>query len=335
MNHFFHTLSNKIGAETLWLCGFLILVVLGFQSLTPTFLSTANLFSIAFQLPELGLLTLAMLIPITSGGFNLAIIAIANVSGLTLASFLAMNGGVDASVASFLIGIVLAIIVGALCGTLIGVVVSFLDVHPILASLAAMIFLRGIGEFITRGADISGFPTFVATIGHGSFLGVPIPLIIFIVAAFLWSLLLSHSRHGFTARMIGSNIVAATWSGLNTKRNLVLIYTLSGVMCSLAGILMLTRFNSVRIGHGDALLLITVLACFLGGVAPFGGFGRVLPVVIALISLQSLSSGLNLIGANQHLATAIWGLFLILVMISRSVGSNLALGYFKFRSRND
>jgi simple sugar transport system permease protein len=88
-------------------------------------------------------------------------------------------------------------------------------------------------------------------------------------------------------------------------------------MCAIAGILMLSRFNSVRVGHGEALLLVTVLACFLGGVDPFGGFGRVAPVVIALIVLQVLSSGLNLLGANQHLSTAVWGLFLVAVMILR------------------
>jgi simple sugar transport system permease protein len=117
--------------------------------------------------------------------------------------------------------------------------------------------------------------------------------------------------------MIGSNIKAANYSGIHTKRTLTLIYTLSGVMCAIAGILMLTRFNSVRVGHGEALLLVTVLACFLGGVDPFGGFGRVVPVVLALIILQVLSSGLNLLGANQHLSTAVWGLFLIAVMILR------------------
>jgi simple sugar transport system permease protein len=117
--------------------------------------------------------------------------------------------------------------------------------------------------------------------------------------------------------MIGSNIRAAEYSGLHVKRTLVLIYTLSGVMCAIAGVLMLARFNSVRVGHGEALLLVTVLACFLGGVDPFGGFGRVVPVVIALVVLQVLSSGLNLVGANQHLATAVWGLFLVGVMILR------------------
>jgi simple sugar transport system permease protein len=90
-------------------------------------------------------------------------------------------------------------------------------------------------------------------------------------------------------------------------------------MCALAGIVMLTRFNSVRVGHGEALLLVTVLACFLGGVDPFGGFGRVAPVFVSLLILQTLSSGLNLLGANQHLATAVWGLFLVAVMAARSV----------------
>ena len=81
---------------------------------------------------------------------------------------------------------------------------------------------------------------------------------------------------------------------------------------------MAARFNSVRVGHGEALLLVTVLAIFLGGIDPFGGHGKVAPVIIAILILQILSSGLNLVGANQHLATAVWGLFLIAVMILRS-----------------
>jgi simple sugar transport system permease protein len=132
--------------------------------------------------------------------------------------------------------------------------------------------------------------------------------------------MLKRSRHGFSVYMIGSNIEASEYSGLHTRRTLVTIYAVSGLICAVAGIVMAARFNSVRVGHGEALLLVTVLACFLGGIDPFGGFGRVLPVVIALIILQALSSGLNLIGANQHLSTAVWGLFLIAVMALRWVG---------------
>ncbi|MFM7445473.1 MAG: ABC transporter permease, partial [Tabrizicola sp.] len=174
-----------------------------------------------------------------------------------------------------------------------------------------------LGEFLTRGGDISGFPPFLSTLGHGTVFGIPVPLLLFLGCAVIWHLLLSRSRHGFAARMIGSNLRATEYAGVNARRTLVLIYTLSGLMCAIAGILMLSRFNSVRVGHGEALLLVTVLACFLGGVDPFGGFGRVAPVVLALIVLQVLASGLNLMEANQHLATAVWGLFLLAVMILR------------------
>ncbi len=312
-------LRAQIGADVFALVGFLALVVLIFAVLTPRFLTSANFGSMAFQLPELGLLTLAMLAPILSGGLNLAIIYTANISGLTLAWVLKANGGVDAPALAFLLGTVAALGVGATCGLVMGLVIAFTGAHPILVSLSMMIFLRGLGEFLTRGGDISGFPDYLRPIGHGLVSGVPVPLLIFGAAALVWHILLSRTRHGFAVYMIGSNIEAARYSGLNTRRTLALIYALSGVMCAVAGILMLTRFNSVRVGHGEALLLITVLACFLGGVDPFGGFGRVLPVVLALVILQVLSSGLNLLGANQHLSTAVWGLFLIGVMSLRHI----------------
>ncbi len=276
----------------------------------------------AFQLPELGLLTLAMLMPIISGGLNLAIIYTANISGLTLAWILNQNGGVDAGVSVFVLGSAAAVAVGALSGCVMGLVIAYLGAHPILVSLAMMIFLRGLGEFLTRGGDISGFPDFLHDIGHGFILGIPVPMVMFLIVALAWHVLLNRTRHGFSIFMVGSNVRAALYSGIHTKRTLTLIYTFSGAMCAIAGILMLTRFNSVRVGHGEALLLVTVLACFLGGVDPFGGFGRLAPVVLALGILLVLSLGLNLLGANQHLSTAVWGLFLIAVMILRWLAPN-------------
>jgi simple sugar transport system permease protein len=322
MKGLFARLDTELGSGVIGLVGFLLLVVTVFSLATPQFLTVANFGSMAFQLPELGLLTLAMLMPIISGGLNLAIIYTANISGLTLAWILNQNGGVDAGVPAFLLGSAAAVAVGALSGCIMGLVIAYVGAHPILVSLAMMIFLRGLGEFLTRGGDISGFPDFLHGIGHGFILGIPVPMVIFLIVALAWHVLLNRTRHGFSVFMVGSNVRAALYSGIHTKRTLTLIYTLSGAMCAIAGILMLTRFNSVRVGHGEALLLVTVLACFLGGVDPFGGFGRVAPVVLALGILQVLSSGLNLLGANQHLSTAVWGLFLIAVMILRWLAPN-------------
>jgi simple sugar transport system permease protein len=326
MTSLYSRLRNWIGGDVLGLLAFLTIVIIAFSISSPQFLTAANFGSVAFQLPTLGLLTLAMLIPIITGGLNLAITFTANISGLTLAWILHQNGGVDAGVGAFIFGCVAAIAVGSLAGLVMGLVIAYIGAHPILVSLAMMIFLRGLGEFLTRGGDISGFPEFIQPIGHGLVMGIPVPLLIFAAAALVWHILLSKSRHGFAVYMLGSNIEATRYSGIHTKRTLTLLYTLSGAMCAIAGILMMARFNSVRVGHGEALLLVTVLACFLGGVDPFGGFGKVLPVVLALVILQILSSGLNLIGANQHLSTAVWGLFLIAVMVMRWVWRRISLG---------
>ena len=306
-------------------------VVLLFSVTTGRFLSAETFTSIAFQLPDLGLLTLAMLMPLISGGFNLAITFSANISGLVLAWIVQAHGGADAGGAAFALGVTAALLSGAIIGSVMGVVIAYTGAHPILVSLSMMIFLRGVGEFLTRGGDISGFPPFVVQLGQGTLFGIPIPLLIFIACVAMWTILLKRTRLGFATYMIGSNSEATRYSGVDTHKAIMLIYTLSGVMCAIAGIVMLTRFNSVRVGHGESYLLITVLASFLGRVDPFGGFGRVIPVVISLVILQVIASGLNLLGTNQHLATALWGAILIVVMIVRYTWARLQVGSFMRR----
>jgi simple sugar transport system permease protein len=311
--------GHLIEGDVAGLLALLVVVVVLFGVTADGFLSASTFTSVAFQLPELGLLTLAMLMPIISGGFNLAITFTANLAGLAMAYVLQTQGGVDAGVVAFVLGVLAALATGAFVGWLMGTIIAYTGAHPILVSLSTMIFVRGLGEFLTRGGDISGVPGYVQAIGQGTVLGVPAPLLVFAAAVLLWSVVLSRSRLGFATRMIGSNIEATRFSGVPTRRSLTLIYTLSGLMCGIAGIVMLARFNSVRVGHGESYLLITVLACFLGRIDPFGGFGRVLPVAIALVILQVIASGLNQLGANQHLATALWGGFLLLIMIVRSL----------------
>ena len=311
------------GGESGGLLIVLVLVVVLFGTLSDRFLSVATATSIGFQLPELALLTLAMLIPILSGGLNLAITFSANISALVLAWVLQAGGGMDAGLAVFALGVLAALASGAAIGGVMGLVIAYTGAHPILVSLSMMIFLRGLGEFLTRGGDVSGFPPYVVALGQGTLAGVPVPLFVMLGAVLVWMLVLRRTRLGFAIHMLGSNPEATRYSGVDVRRALTLTYVLSGVMCAVAGIVMLTRFNSVRVGHGESYLLIAVLACFLGRVDPFGGFGRVLPVVIALVILQTIGSGLNLIGTNQHLATALWGAILILVMVLRFAWATL------------
>ena len=146
MANLYTRLDQYFGSGVIGLIGFLMAVLVAFSLATPQFLTAANFGSMAFQLPELGLLTLAMLMPIIAGGFNLAIIYTANICGLTLAWILIQYGGVDAPVGAFILGSLAAIAVGALAGCVMGLVIAYLGAHPILVSLSMMIFLRGLGE---------------------------------------------------------------------------------------------------------------------------------------------------------------------------------------------
>ena len=131
-----------VSGEILGLLGFLAATVALFGIASDTFLSHSTFTSIAFQLPELGLLTLAMLMPIVSGGFNLAITFTANLSGLAMASILQAQGGVDAGLLAFGLGVAAALATGALVGGLMGVIIAYTGAHPILVSLSMMIFVR-------------------------------------------------------------------------------------------------------------------------------------------------------------------------------------------------
>ncbi|WP_254212971.1 ABC transporter permease [Burkholderia multivorans] len=147
-----------IPADVAGLLGFLVFVVAAMSVASDRFLTAGTFVSIAFQLPELGLFTLAMLMPLISGGFNLAVTFTANIAGLAMAWVIQSHGGVDAGIGTIALGMLAALATGAAAGWLIGAVIAHTGASPILVSLSAMIFLRGLGEFLTRGGDISGFP---------------------------------------------------------------------------------------------------------------------------------------------------------------------------------
>lgn len=311
---------KRIGGDAIELMVMALLLAASialFSFMAPGFLSPGNFSSMALQLPELAILSLAMFVPIISGGLNLSVTFTANIAGLTTA-WLVKGALVSAGVASLPLAIAAGLAAGGFSGFMIGVIVAYVGAHPILVTLGAMIFLRGLGEFLTRGGDISGMPEAFLAIGNSTILGVPMPMVIFLVAAGVLAYIMQFTRAGFSIHMIGSNLKATEYSGINVKKVTIILYTLSGVLAGLAGMIMLARFNSVRVGHGESYLLITILACFMAGANPFGGFGRVLPLVLGLMSLQVIASGMNLMGASQHLATAVWGAFLIAVMIVRA-----------------
>jgi len=272
--------------------------------------------SMAFQLPELGILSLAMMVALLSGGLNLSIIATANLCALTMAWVLTthvpaahgfMWGGWQ--VLAVFAGVAVALIVGLINGF----VIAYLGVSPILATLGTMTMCKGLSIGMTRGNVISGFPDPIVFLGNGTLAGVPVALLIFLALCVPVAVLLNKSPFGHKIYMIGSSEKATRYSGVDTKRVLLGVYVLSSLLAVVAALVMMARFNSANAAYGESYLLVTILAAVLGGVDPFGGFGKVGGLVMALILLQVISSAFNLLDFSPFLTVAIWGALIVIV----------------------
>ena len=298
-------------------------LLLGDRLFNPT-----SIRSMAFQLPELGILSLAMMVALLSGGLDLSIIATANLVALTMAYIITTMMPADPGIlwgvwqiVALLAGLVVALAIGALNGF----VIAYLGVSPILATLGSMTLIKGIAIGLTRGGILSNFPQPIVFIGNGSVFDIPVVVLIFVVAALMMSVVLSRTPFGQTLNMLGSNEAATRYSGVDTRRALVKVYMISSLLAAIAGVVMMARFNSANAAYGESYLLITILAAVLGGISPSGGFGKVGGLVLALVILQLISTAFNLLDFSQFLTLAIWGGTLIAVAAVARLRGSLGL----------
>ena len=314
---------KRVDAVDRRLLSLLAALVLVFGLLLGDRLFNATSFrSMAFQLPELGILSIAMMVALLSGGLDLSIIATANLVALTVAfifSFVPAEPGVAWALWQLLAlaaGLALALVIGAVNG----VIIAYLGVSPIMATLGAMMLIKGISIGVTRGGILSGFPDPILFIGNGTVFGIPVVMLIFVAVALVMSIVLRSTRFGQTLNMLGSNEAATRYSGIDTRRTIVSTYMISSLLAAIAGVVMMSRFNSANASYGESYLLVTILAAVLGGVSPSGGFGKMGGLVLALVILQLISTCFNLLDFSQFLTLAIWGGILIAVAaVSRTL----------------
>jgi simple sugar transport system permease protein len=277
------------------------------------FLSLQNFTSMAFQFPEFAILALAMTVTMLTGGIDLSVVGIANLSAVIAATILTQATGGGAGIV--LIAYVAAIGVGIAAGLFNGVLVASLGLPPILATLGSGLIFTGIAIALTGGSAVMGFPAATAWIGNSTVIGIPTPLILFAVLALMISLVLTRTGFGVKLRMYGANPLAARFAAINISAMLIKVYVLSGALAATAGMVVMSRANSAKADYGSSYLLLAVLIAVLGGVNPYGGYGRVIGVVLAVLTMQFLSSGLNMIGVSNFARELIWGSLLIFVMI--------------------
>jgi simple sugar transport system permease protein len=291
------------------------------------FLTLDSFTSMAYQFPVFGILSLAMMISMISGGIDLSIVSIANltsiISATIMVNIITPETSLLTSIFLIIFAIVVAIIVGVVCGLINGFAVANIGIPPILVTLGTMQLFMGIAIILTKGQAIVGLPMIFSDIGNGSVSIIPFPLIIFLLCIFIAFVLLKKRSYGMKLQMLGSNPVASKYSGINNKVILLKTYALSGFFSAVAGLLIIASTNSAKADYGTSYILQAILVSVMGGVDPKGGFGKIAGLVMAVLTLQFLSSGLNTLHVGNFFKDFIWGVVLLAIMVINEVSNRL------------
>jgi simple sugar transport system permease protein len=284
----------------------------------PGFLSAQNVTSMAFQFPEFAILALAMTITMLTGGIDLSVVGAANLASIVAALILTgLGAGATGGDALLWLGLAMAaaLAVGLAAGLFNGVAVAVFGLPPILATLGSGLIFTGIAIALTGGSAVMGFPAAAAWLGNARLLAVPVPLLLFAILAGGLAFVRTRTAFGLEVQMYGANPFAARFAAIDVTRLLIRVYAVSGVLAAIAGLVVMSRANSAKADYGSSYLLLAVLIAVLGGVNPYGGYGRVIGVVLAVLSMQFLSSGLNMLGTSNFARELIWGALLLVVMV--------------------
>ena len=310
--------SKYSGEFSLIITFFVVFLLMAF--LNPSkFLSSYNLQTMAFQMPEFGLMSLAMMIAVLTGGINLSITMSASLSSIIASFILSSQFTQSNPTVGIFLGIVVILISSIFLGTFNGIFIAYIGVAPMLVTLGTKTLYEGIGLNFTKGGSISGFPLQYMQIGNGSLFGIPISLIVYILIIILCYFLFERSAWGTKVYMIGSNEIASKFSGVDTKRILMGVYIYSSLLTGIASIFITSRYNSAKTDYGSSYLMQAVTAVVLGGTSISGGSGKVIGTVIAVCIIQVISTGLNIMQVNRYIINIITGGILIFVLALRYI----------------
>ena len=286
----------------------LLLTVLILASLTTEGFLTALNFSYIFSnTSEITIIAFAMLFMIIMGEIDLSVASI-----LALGS--AMLGWSYAKGAPIWLSIIICILVGTLCGLVNGFLVTKLGLGSLAVTIGTLALYRGIANGILGENTVNEFPEFWTSFGFDtfgtSFMPKTMPLIIFF--GIMFGILLHRTPFGRRTLAIGQSPEAARFAGVNIIRHKMIVFTFTGFMSGVAGVVYTFRFSTAQADNGVGIELLVISAILLGGVSIFGGIGTMWGVVAGVLLAGSVESWLTLREINAQWRTIVTGLLLLL-----------------------
>ncbi|MBS2771294.1 ribose ABC transporter permease [Anoxybacillus sp. B7M1] len=291
------------------LIGFILLCIV-LSLLSDHFLTVDNWLNIFRQVSINALIAFGMTFVILTGGIDLSVGSVLALSSALAAGL--MVDGVNGTVA-----IAVGIAAGLVMGALNGIIITKGRVAPFIATLATMTVFRGATLVYTEGRPITGFSDQLSfqMLGRGYFLGIPVPIILMLVIYAALYFVLKKTTFGRHTYAVGGNEEATRISGIRVDRLKIWIYSLTGGLSALAGLILTSRLNSAQPTAGTSYELDAIAAVVLGGTSLSGGRGWIFGTLIGALIIGVLNNGLNLLNVSSFYQQLIKGAVILLAVI--------------------
>ena len=300
---------------------FLIVLMAVFTALKPSFIDPINVFNIMRQISITGLIALGMTFVILTAGIDLSVGSLLAFCGMVAAvvakggtaNTLSLSSGGGAGFGWFA-ALLAAVVVGSVAGGVQGVAITRLKVPPFVVTLGGLTIFRGLTLTLSNGGPISGFTPDMRWFGTGLIGPVPVPVVIFAIAAILCHIVLRYTRYGRAVYAVGGNAEAARLSGLRVDRILISVYVIVGFFAGLAAFVLSARLNSSEAVAGAGYELTVISAVVIGGTSLFGGIGGVGGTVVGAALIGVLQNGLQFNNVSSYTQSIVIGLILIVAV---------------------
>lgn len=281
-----------------------ILMIIVFAIIEPSFFGLGNLINIVRRGSSLWMISTVATMVLISGGLDLSLGSVLTFSGVVLA--LLLEAGINPGMA-----VLAAILSGTFVGILNGFLVSVFGIPSFIVTLGSMNVFAGLSIFLTETSAIFIDEPSMVFLGAGAILGIPIPILIAVIVFIISFILLHHTSFGRNLVAIGENEAGAHLSGVNTLLTKWLIFVFSSTVAALAGIILAGRIQSADPTVGVGWEFDAVAASIMGGTIRGKGKGDITTTIVGVILILVLRNGLNILGVPVMWRSAIVGLFLL------------------------
>jgi ribose transport system permease protein len=288
---------------------FLLAVVVGW----PNFIKIRNLTNILRQVSYTGIIALGMTLVIISGGIDLSVGSMAVFTGGVSLYFLNTFG--PNSILGIILTIVFSILFGGLCGFFNGIMISKFRIAPFIVTLGTMSIFRSLIQYFSNAGNILSVNTLYGKIGMASFFGIPLPVWIFGIVAFLLHILLTNTSIGRYICAVGSNEQVANYSAIKVDFIKLIPYVITGLTVGIAAMLWTSRLNCINPSDCTGYEMDAIAAVVIGGTLMSGGKGSIIGTVLGAVMLGIINNMLVLGGISPFLQPAVKGFVIIIAVL--------------------